>query len=99
MRLQIFPVLSLLAFFAACSEFPELDYVEESVAQNVDYPDLEPIESLQAEIPDTQIEAETQDDLESRVKRLKSRQKRLKGAVVDAETQERMNAGIQPVTE
>lgn len=99
MRLSPFLIPALVTTLGACDEFPQLDYVEDSAAQNAAYVDLVPIETLTSGIPEEQITPETEEDLEARVKRLKTRSNRLKGAVVDDATQDRMRTGIKPVTE
>ena len=99
MRLRPAPAVALIAALSAaalsgCSQFPELEEVEDSAARNAPYPDLVPIESIKATVPDAQTTPETAPDLETRVDSLKARAGRLKGAVVDGATQERMQAGV-----
>lgn len=96
MRLTLLPIPALLAALGACTQFPELDHTVDSDAQAAGYTDLVPIETIKSAIPETQIEPETQEDLEDRVARLKARSKRMRGAVVDDATQERMREGIEP---
>ncbi len=90
----------VLVALGACNEFPELDESVDSAARDAVYPDLVPIETITAGVAETQIEPETEEDLEERVDRLKARAKRLKrGSVVDKATQRRMESGIEPVSE
>ena len=96
MRLSFLPIPALFAALGACTQFPELDHTVDSEAQAAGYTDLVPIETIKTAVPETQIEPETQDDLEDRVERLKKRANGLRGAVVDEATQERMRAGIEP---
>ena len=99
MRLTFFLIPAVFTALSACNEFPELDQTVDSDARDASYPDLVPIDTIQSGIPDQQIEPETQDELDARVDRLKARADRLSGAVIDDATQERMQAGIEPVSE
>lgn len=92
MRLPPLLLPALLATLSACNEFPEL---EDTVDSNATYPDLVPIESLTAKAPDPQIEPETATDTQARIDRLKSRAARLQGDVIDDETHQRMQDGIE----
>ncbi|MEO3415719.1 hypothetical protein AAFO92_13765 [Roseovarius sp. CAU 1744] len=89
----LFPVL--VAVLSACNEFPALDDTVDSDARNAPYPELVPIEQLNAQAPDPRIKPETAPQTQARIDRLKSRASRLKGDVVDAETQQRMRDGIE----
>lgn len=96
MRLRPAPVAALIAALSltGCSQFPELEQVEDSAAREAPYPDLVPIESITASVPDARTTPATAPDMETRVDRLKARAGRLKGTVVDAATHERMQAGV-----
>ena len=92
MRLPFLLIPALLVALSACSDFPEL---EDTVDSDATYPALVPIESLTARAPDPRIEPETAPDTQSRIDRLKSRAARLQGDVIDNDTHERMQDGIE----
>ncbi|WP_306113590.1 MULTISPECIES: hypothetical protein [unclassified Roseovarius] len=92
MRLPLFLFPTLFAALSACSDFPEL---EDTVDSDATYPDLVPIESLTAKTPDARIEPETAPDTQARIDRLKSRAARLQRDVIDDETHQRMQDGIE----
>ena len=91
MRLTFVLILGL----SACSQFPELDESVDSQARDAPYPDLVRVETLKANLPDTRIEPDAADDVESRVERLRARAARLKGTVIDGQSRERLQAGLQ----
>ena len=63
-------------------------------ARYAPYPDLVPLDGLQARIAETRIAPETVGDTETRIARLKARAARLRGTVIDSGTRQRMKDGI-----
>ena len=95
MRLPLVFLPALFAALSACNEFPALDDTMDREARNAPYPDLVPIETLNAQAPDPRIKPETAADTQSRIDRLKARAARLQGNVIDAETHQRMQDGVE----
>lgn len=90
-------LLSLIsaATIAACSQFPELDNDAALGAREAPYPDLVPVETLRAQVPETAITPDNQTAVEARIARLRARAARLQGTVVDSGTRARMSQGVR----
>lgn len=95
--MRLYPALFLAALAASlltgCDPFPTFE-VSES-ARAAAYPDLVPVEEITGQVPAQAIAPETSSDLTKRAARLKARAARLRGSVVDAETQRRMQTGVK----
>ncbi len=80
---------------AACSEVPELDAAVPDWVDNADYPDLVPLDRALANAPLPQTQsAEIEEDVTARAERLRARAERLNTTIVDEQTRERMNSGV-----
>ena len=95
MRRHITLALFFNAALTACSQFPQLDDTVSTSARNAAYPDLVPVENIQNQVPEARIEATDAMDATARAARLKARAARLKGAILDDATRQRMDAGVQ----
>ncbi len=95
MRLSIFA--SVLVWLASCAQFPDLDSALSENARTADYPNLVPVEVLQARVTETRISPETASGLQARVAALKARAARLRGSVIDSPTRERMSIGVEDI--
>ncbi|QGY00401.1 hypothetical protein EI983_12540 [Roseovarius faecimaris] len=82
---------------AACAEFPELDATLSDAARAAPYPQLLPVEELNARVGEPRIDAEAADGIEARVAALKARAARLRGTVLDSSTRARMQTGINEI--
>lgn len=80
---------------AGCAQFPELDATLTDEARAAPYPDLVPLEGLQARIGSTRIDPGTAPAVQARIAALKSRASRLRGTVIDDATRTRMQAGVR----
>lgn len=87
-------LLALVASLGACASIPELDATLPPGMERADYPKLVPVEPLLAGAEDVQITEETEPGIMARVARLRARAARLRGAIVDSGTRERMRAGV-----
>lgn len=85
----------LICAVTACSQFPELDASVSEETRDAPYPELVPLEGLQARISDTSITPEMRGGIEGRVARLRARAARLKRTVIDTDTRARMRAGVR----
>lgn len=94
MRLPFVLIPAFCAALTACGEFPELKEAVDSDARRAPYPDLVPLESITGNIPEKRITPETPEELDARVARLKARSARLNRSVIDSETHDRMQAGV-----
>lgn len=94
MRLRLIFLSCLLCFGVGCTEFPDLDGAVSEAARDAPYPDLLPVEELNARISDPRITPETVSGLAARVAALKARAARLRGSVIDSPTRERMSIGV-----
>ncbi|WP_113911960.1 hypothetical protein [Roseovarius dicentrarchi] len=79
---------------AGCTQFPQLDATLTDAARAAPYPDLVPLEGLQARINETDTGPDTAPAIEARIAGLKSRASRLGGTVIDDSTRARMQAGV-----
>ncbi len=95
MRLPLVLLSALFAALSACSEFPALDDATSREARTAPYPDLVPIETLNAQAPEQRIEPETTAETQARIDKLKARAAKLQGNVIDDETRQRMQDGIE----
>lgn len=93
--LALVAALALGTALAGCSRFPELDETVTAAARAQPYPELVPLSGLQHRLDTPRITPETAPTLEARVERLNARAARLRGSVIDADTQARMQAGVQ----
>ena len=79
----------------ACTQFPELDGVVSDAGKNAKYPKLRPINTLLAQTASTGPSAEeTISTIDARIAALQNRAAALQGAVVDQDTQNRMQNGV-----
>ncbi len=78
----------------ACAPFPDLDETITAEARRAPYPDLVPLEGLQARAEATRIDPGTAQTIEARAARLRDRAARLRGSVIDSRTRARMEAGV-----
>ncbi len=94
MRLCPAPLMAALiaSLIAGCTPFPKLE--ESAGARAAPYPDLVPVKDIVAQVPPEPTDPESTTDLADRSARLKARAARLKGSVVDADTQERLESGV-----
>lgn len=86
--------LALAGAVSGCAQFPELDASVSDTVRAQPFPDLVPLDGLQARLDSTQITPETGPAVEARIAQLKARAARLRGAVVDAPTRARIKAGV-----
>lgn len=86
--------LALAGIVSGCAQFPELDASVSDTVRAQPFPDLVPLDGLQARLESTQITPESGPAVEARVTRLKARAARLRGAVIDAPTRARIKAGV-----
>jgi hypothetical protein len=80
---------------AGCTQFPELDRTITPEVEAADYPALIPLEPVLAGTtiaPDRG--ADTEEAVQARAAALRARADRLRGGVVDGETQARMKRGV-----
>ena len=79
----------------ACAQFPELDGVVSDAGKDVKYPKLRPINILLAQTAPTGRSAkETISTIDARIEALQNRAAALQGAVVNQDTQNRMQNGV-----
>lgn len=86
--------LCLLTAIGACAQFPDLDSALSDSAANAAYPDLMPVENLNARVDEPRIAPETATGIEARVASLRARATRLRGTVIDSPTRARMSTGV-----
>lgn len=92
----LFAALLALAV-GGCATIPDLDSSVPDSLVNAPYPDLVPLDRLLASQPRARADNETAgSDLAARRDRLQQRARRLNTAVIDADTQTRMQAGVNP---
>ena len=72
-----------LAPLAGCATFPELEASVRPGVRSASYPDLVPLEVLEAQIDEDRIGAGTQETLEARADRLRARAARLRRRNLD----------------
>lgn len=87
-------LISLLAWASACAQIPDLDGALSDAARDAPYPDLLPVEELNARVSAPRITPETASGIEARVASLKARAAQLRGSVIDSPTRERMSIGV-----
>jgi len=88
----------LVLALTGCTRFPELDSAITAEARGADYPELLPTATLAAMAAEPAPEPDDQaarDPDEVRAARLRARAARLRGAVIDADTQTRMGEGVE----
>ena len=84
-----------ISVFPGCTPIPELDATLSQDAKDADFPALVPIETILRPGPPPQEDSENlREDLEARRESLQRRASALNAPIVDAETQDRMNAGV-----
>lgn len=81
----------------ACTQFPDLESAISPASERADYPDLLPIEQLNARVPEGRLAPETPQNIEARVAALRTRASRLRGTVIDNSTRARMIAGVEEI--
>lgn len=80
-----------LAFFGACTDFPQLDAVISDDAKAAAYPDLVPADRLLSQRDDGRITEQTGPDLMARADRLRARASLIRGIeTVDEATRIRL---------
>lgn len=90
-------LIALILPFAliGCTQFPELDSAVSEQTTAADYPDLVQVEKLIAQSQTTGPTQEgTVNSLSARVAALQNRAARMQGRVVDANTRQRMQNGV-----
>lgn len=92
MRIPV--TLALTMAVAGCVAVPELDRAISDEARLAPYPDLIPVETIRAEVPEPRIADDTGPDLQARAEALQRRADALRGPVIDAGTRARMARGI-----
>ncbi len=95
MRRNLALALLIALGAAGCTQFPELDATLTDEARAAPYPDLVPLDGLQARINGTNTDPETVPTIEARITGLKSRASGLSGTVIDSATRARMEAGVR----
>lgn len=88
----------LVLALPGCTRFPELDSAITAEARDAGYPELLPTATLAAMAAEPAREPDDQvarDPDEARAARLRARAARLRGAVIDADTQSRMKEGVK----
>ncbi len=93
--LALIAALGLGAALSGCTPFPQLNKDASEAALAQPYPDLVPLDSLQARLNTTGIAPETAPAIEARIARLKARAAGLRGTVIDSQTRARMKAGVR----
>lgn len=79
----------------ACSEIPELDAAVPDWVDDASYPDLVPLDRALAKAPLPRAQsAEIEEEVANRAAQLKARAERLNTPVVDEQTRNRMEAGV-----
>lgn len=86
-----------MGLVAACTQFPDLDGALSDTARDAPYPDLLPVEELNARITSPRITPETTAGITARVAALKARAANLRGSVIDSPTRERMSIGVADI--
>lgn len=79
---------------AACTPLPERDAASLASARAAGYRALVPAEEITGSVPPVAITPQTAQELDARTRALRARADALKRAGIDAETKERMQAGI-----
>lgn len=79
---------------SGCAQFPQLDARVSDTVRAQPFPDLVPLDGLHARLASGQITPDTGPAVEARVAHLKARAARLRGAVIDAPTRARIEAGV-----
>lgn len=79
---------------SACAQFPEVDAALNGDNPVSDYPDLVPFEDLLSG-PDPQISETDDDALLARARDLRQRADGLRPPVIDRETRDRMDTGVE----
>jgi starvation-inducible outer membrane lipoprotein len=95
MRAHLAIAIALSATLTACTPFPELESTIPDDLKDAPYPDLVPLDTLNAAMAQPQLTDESLSGLESRADRLRARAARLGGTVIDAPTRQRMSTGVQ----
>lgn len=87
-------LIAILSLGAGCTQFPDLDSAVTDTARDAPYPDLLPVEELNARIAEPKITPDTVSGLAGRVAALKARAAWLRGSVIDSPTRARMSIGV-----
>lgn len=90
-RLSLFCVATALG---ACGAFPEVDAATSEAALDAPFPELRPVESLRATVPEEKIDDDTGDNLQSRADRLRARAAGLRGSVLDTRSRARLEQDV-----
>lgn len=93
--LGLIAVLGLTAALPGCTQFPQLDAAVTDAARTAPYPDLVPLDGLQARLTTSSVAPDTVPTIEARIARLEARADRLRGNVIDDATRERMQSGVR----
>ncbi len=85
-------IIALALALSGCATFPDLDSTIDEAARNAPFPTLINIDQLRGTVPSSQPEPLS---LDARLANLEARADRLRGPVVDAQTQARMEDGVR----
>lgn len=87
-------MIMIVAVLAGCTQFPDLDSAISPGAESADYPDLVPLETLQARTTEPTVTPSAISGIEARIANLRARAARLKGTIIDHPTRARLTAGV-----
>ena len=90
-----FTALILCTTIVACTQFPELDAQVSDSVRNAPFPDMVPLNTLDTQIGPGRVAPDAAGQMEARVAQLKSRAAQLRRTVIDRDTRERMQSGVQ----
>jgi hypothetical protein len=93
--LALIASLGIAAALPACTQFPDLEQTVRDAARNGPYPDLVPLDGLQARLAASRFDAGTAPAIDARIAQLEARAARLRGSVIDDASRARMQAGVQ----
>jgi hypothetical protein len=94
MPLRAAILIAVVSLGSGCTQFPDLDSAVTDTARDAPFPDLLPVEELNARLTEPRITAETASNLDGRVAALKARAAGLRRSVIDSPTRERMSIGV-----
>ena len=85
-----------LVLLTGCEDVPPLSDELRAERAAIAYPKLIPAGEITGQVPPRATDARSAPDLEERAARLRARAARLSGPVIDAETRDRMETGVEP---
>ena len=94
-RLSALSVVLVIVLVTGCAEVPPLSDELRAERGTIAYPKLIPAGEITGQVPPPATDARSAPDLEERAARLRARAARLGGPVIDAETRDRMETGVQ----